>query len=315
MRASATLFEQGLADPRGCDYRAIEVAVGSVWSNVAGVASTHGWVLPARPGETTRFAVAWSGLVYPTVSVGAPADLEADVKVLETAARAQWKTVREQPGPNAAAAFGGFGTNHDEAYPVSLEGLHPIKVALLLRVGRADLAERVWAAATGRTREEMGKSTIDLTDYGVTYVTMANDLAWYHFDRAVCADMRGDDAVALADARALTALQKAVEAKAEAMGFARPRQLVDRGEGPAPYIDFLEPAPRIAGRPRAPGARAETAAGAAQGRRQERADCGPDRRSRPGLRPAVRPAGGRQPRRIADRPGPDRRGRRGGRAR
>ena len=42
--------------------------------------------------------------------------------------------------------------------------------------------------------------------------------------------MRGDDAVALADARALTALQKAVEAKAEAMGFAHPQRLVDRGE-------------------------------------------------------------------------------------
>ena len=70
VRASTTLLEQGLADPRGCDYRAIEVAVGSVWSNVAWIASTHGWVLPERPGETTRFAVAWSGLVYPTVSVG-----------------------------------------------------------------------------------------------------------------------------------------------------------------------------------------------------------------------------------------------------
>ena len=74
---------------------------------------------------------------------------------------------------------------------------------------------------------------------------MANDLAWYHFDRAVCAHMRGDDAVALADARALTALQKAVEAKAEAMGFARPRRLVDRGEGPAPYIDFLGQLPEL----------------------------------------------------------------------
>ena len=33
VRASATLFEQGLADPRGGDYRAIEIAVGSVWSS------------------------------------------------------------------------------------------------------------------------------------------------------------------------------------------------------------------------------------------------------------------------------------------
>ena len=55
------------------------------------------------------------------------------------------------------SAFGGFGTN-DEAYPVSLEGLHPIKVCLLLRLGRADLAETVWAAGTGRPRDaEIGR--------------------------------------------------------------------------------------------------------------------------------------------------------------
>ena len=110
VRASATLFEQGLADPRGGDYRAIEIAVGSVWSNVGGIALDPR-LGPARgAGETTRFAVAWSGLVYPTVSVGAPADLEADVKALETAARALRKAGRGRPGRGAAGAFGGFGT-------------------------------------------------------------------------------------------------------------------------------------------------------------------------------------------------------------
>jgi hypothetical protein len=246
VRASATLFEQGLADPRGGDYRAIEIVVGSVWSNAGEVLSTHGWVLPEAQGDKTRFAVTWSGMVYPTVSVGAPADLEADVKALEDTGRARRKAAEERPGVGSADAFDGFGTNH-EAFPISLTGLHPTKVALLLRLGRADFAERVWAAATGRPREEAGKAKarVDLTHYGVSYVTMATDLAWYHFDRALCAHMRGDDAVALADARALTALQKAVEAKAEALGFARPQRLVDRGEGPAPYIDFLGQLPEL----------------------------------------------------------------------
>jgi hypothetical protein len=244
IRASATLFEQGLADPCGCDYRAIEISVGSVWTNAGTVLATHGWVLPETPGETARFAVTWSGLVYPTVTVGEPADLEADVKALENTARAVLKARAGRPGQGEAGAFGGFGTNH-EGFPVSLTGLHPIKVCLLLRTGRADLAERVWAAGTGRPREVAGKARIDLTNYGVSYVTMANDLAWYHFDRAVCAHMRGDDAVALADARALMSLQKAVEAKAEALGFAHPRRLVDRGEGPAAYIDFLGQLPEL----------------------------------------------------------------------
>ena len=88
------------------------------------------------------------------------------MKALEDAARARWKARARAAGPGEAGAFGGFGTNH-EAFPVSLKGLHPIKVALLLRIGRADLAERVWAAATGRPRAEAGKAKVDLTDYGV----------------------------------------------------------------------------------------------------------------------------------------------------
>ncbi len=244
IRASATLFEQGLADPRGCDYREIEIAVGGVWSNVAGITATHGWVLPETQGEKRRFAVTWSGMVYPTISIGKPADLAGDVNALEDVGRAIRKARQARSGPDEAGGFGGFGTNHEE-FPVSLRGLHPIKVGLLLRVGRADLAETVWAAATGWSREAAGKAKADLTNYGVSYVTMANDLAWYHFDRAICAHMRGDDAVALADARFLTAFQKAVEAKAEALGFAHPRRFFDRGEGPGPYIDFLGQLPEM----------------------------------------------------------------------
>ena len=255
VRASATLFEQGLADPRGGDYRAIEIAVGSVWSNVGGILSTHGWVLPEAPGDKTRFAVTWSGLVYPTVSVGAPADLEADVKALEDAARALLKAREERPEHGEAGAFGGFGSNH-EAFPVSLTGLHPIKVALLLRIGRVELAERVWAAATGRPRPEAGKARagVDLTHYGLSYVTMATDLAWYHFDRAICAHMRGDDALALADARALTQrLQKAVETKARSPGVRSPPVARQPRRWAVALHRFPRPAPRAPGRPRAKG--------------------------------------------------------------
>ena len=66
-------------------------------------------------------------MVYPTVSVGAPADLEADVKALEDAARALHGRPREDGHRREAGAFGGFGTNHED-FPVSLTGLHPIKV-------------------------------------------------------------------------------------------------------------------------------------------------------------------------------------------
>jgi len=239
--ASAVLFDQGLADPRGCDYRAIEIGIGDVWSGTGGVMQTHGWVLPAPGGEKTRFAVAWSGLVYPTVSIGEPADPAADVKVIAEQARAAREARARHPS-TGDGGFGGFGTNN-EASSVSTTSLHAIKVCLLLRLGRADLAEMVWAAGTDQPRDAgpgAAKANLDLTANGISYVSLANDLAWYLFDRAICAHMRGDDAIALLDARKLTTLQKAVETRAEAMGLEHPRRLVDRGEGPAPYIAFLD---------------------------------------------------------------------------
>lgn len=41
--ATSKLFEQGLADPRHCVYREIQVIVGNVWGG-AGAIITHGWV-------------------------------------------------------------------------------------------------------------------------------------------------------------------------------------------------------------------------------------------------------------------------------
>ena len=46
--ATAALFRQGLADPRGCRYCAIEVRLGS-WRHEEILVSTHGWLIPALP--------------------------------------------------------------------------------------------------------------------------------------------------------------------------------------------------------------------------------------------------------------------------
>ena len=229
---SAALFDQGLADPRGCGYHVIEIGIGNNWSGDGGVVKTHGWVLPAPDREKTRFAIAWSGLVYPTASIGEPADPADDVKVIARESRAAREARAEHPN-RGGDGFNGFGAN-SEASSVSPTSLHAIKVCLLLRLGRSDLAETVWAAGTGQA-----------AGGGVSYVSMANDLAWYFFDRAVCAHMRGDDAVALADARRLTTLRKAVEDRAKAMGLERPRRPGGRGEGAGPYIDFLGQLPEL----------------------------------------------------------------------
>ena len=66
--AARVLFDQGLADPRGCDYREIEIQVGELWSDAGVRVKTHGWVLPQAAAGPQTFAVCWNGLVYPVLT-------------------------------------------------------------------------------------------------------------------------------------------------------------------------------------------------------------------------------------------------------
>jgi hypothetical protein len=84
IEATTVLFEQGLADPRGCQYREIELTFerampGSARQNRA---VTHGWILPADEKYGTRFAVCWNGLVYPLSTLDGVADINLNIKIL-----------------------------------------------------------------------------------------------------------------------------------------------------------------------------------------------------------------------------------------
>jgi hypothetical protein len=242
--ATTALCEQGLADPRGCDYRSITIKLGSVWGNQAQELKTRGWVMPVVGGAKPTHAIAWSGLLYPLVNAGEPADLDADVRALEEAAARANDALNRQ---GQQVRFNAFRTNN-EASAVDAASLHPIKVCLLLRLGRADLAESVWAAGTGRPKEAKkpadARPRLDLNTYGVSYLTLATDLAWYRFDRAICAHMRGDDALALADLRALDGFALAADKQAEAMGFPRPERQAPPGQV-VPYFEFLNQLPEF----------------------------------------------------------------------
>jgi hypothetical protein len=77
--ATRTLFAQGVADPRGCEYREIKTMAGDADREAEeGVAASHGWVLPADSARKGRFAVRWDGLVHPVLVIGPAADLRAD---------------------------------------------------------------------------------------------------------------------------------------------------------------------------------------------------------------------------------------------
>ncbi|HET6892884.1 MAG TPA: hypothetical protein VFH31_17395 [Pyrinomonadaceae bacterium] len=232
--ATVTLFDQGLADPRDCEYRQIEVVVGSVWGG-HGVCKIHGWVLPNKsPDQTQRFGIGWNGLVYPLVSVGEPANLNEDIQKLikqDEDFRARWKI--EHPD----FPFHRFHSGIHESASTSHEVLLPLKAALLLRLGHADLAEKVWSAWTVGTNLA-GNDQTNLKD---PYLILASEWAWALFDRAVTTHMRGDDRLSVLSARSLLAIETSVEAEIER------RNIIHQGHTYASpgrrtrYLTFLEP--------------------------------------------------------------------------
>ena len=246
VRAAATLFEQGLADPRGCEYREVELPgeAGLFKTPTSPRPTTHAWVLPADAEGRARYAIGWNGLVYPLTALGDPAELEADVRsILKAAAEIRAAQDRQSAASRNLSDWNSRYFRSEENLQSVIQGtLTPAKVCLLLRLGRADLAGEAWEAGTGR-KPEVAK--VDLTAYGVSYLTLASDWTWALFDRAVAAHGRRDDPLALADARELARIRPLIEAKAEAMGFPRPQAAPAPDGTPAPYLGFLKLLPAL----------------------------------------------------------------------
>jgi hypothetical protein len=237
------LFDQGLADPRGCEYWEVGITVGSVWGG-AGIVQTHAFVLPPKPsaaGATTtqpatRFAVCWNGLVYPVQSVGKRADVAADVRALLRAD--QEERAHPYTHPDFLLNASGAVSEWDS---VSYRSLLALKGCMLLRLGEISLATEFWKPQPGPP----ANNNNNVADRD-PYLGLAEEWTGAMFDRAVCAHMRGDDRLALLTARQLVPAAQAVEAMAEKRGFERPRPVNDQDrDKKMPYLRFLEPAPRL----------------------------------------------------------------------
>jgi hypothetical protein len=225
--ATATLFDQGLADPRGCDYREIEIHVGEVWRGDGGTIKTHGWVLPGAANTNMPFAVCWNGLVYPVVSAGGPVDLQTDVESLAASA------VTHAPRMGMAL----YGRAFSEKLSVAPDSHLPLKACLLLRLDRGDWAAKVWDACNVSRENSPGQDQPK-----DPYLMLAGNWAWSFFDRTICAHMRGDVPLALVSARKLAALQPKMEAEAARRGFPlSPARAPGREPAKAQlYLPFLE---------------------------------------------------------------------------
>lgn len=241
--ATTALFDAGLADPRGCNYRAVRIGTGTVWSGDGGVVDTHAWVLPGD--EPQKFAVCWNGLVYPVVTVGEPADMKTDIAEVLKRPQRGWR----QAIPEAVSA------SHLSS------GL--LKGCLLLRLGEPELAFALWGAMQGADQQwqaerlrraqpvtapepaAVPKAEFKFNDSD-PYLAMAQEWASSAFDRAVCAHMRGDDGLALASARSLNTARDTVEQTAAQRGFKKQQHPWSPWNGTyLDYLDFLSPLPAL----------------------------------------------------------------------
>ena len=126
--------------------------------------------------------------------------------------------------------------------PLVPGGRSPLRLCLVLRLGRADLAELLFAAGTAWTPEVKGR---DLTDYHINYLGLASEWAAAAFVRLVDAHARGDDAIALDTARRLSAFAKAAEAKAAELGFPRGHGGVRINNEIPGYFPYLRQLPEL----------------------------------------------------------------------
>ena len=226
------LFEQGFPDPRGCEYREIEVAVSGVWGGKVSLVKTRGWVLPKKAG-TNQCAVCWNGLVYPVANVYRPADLHAEITNSNSPASRRF-------------GFGGGSAVGEERSIIYANAL-ATRVVLLLRCGETAAALTNWSPnqTTMMSRGNSGDAGGPVQGND-PYLEFAGDWAWAMFDRTICTHMRGDEAFALATARQLAEVQPKIEAEAEKRGFTRPQYSTpDWRSKPGPYLGFLDQLPQL----------------------------------------------------------------------
>jgi hypothetical protein len=257
--AATKLFEQGIADPRGCEYRDVVVRDGATHK-------TRGFVLPQRDSDTSRFVVSWDGVLYRAESVGAPADLDQDVQTLAQEVRLARNSNPQNPNAgfvsvepsNVTRRNGRTSTKmpvsvYHRTYswswqngpvgldtPATPQGKSALKLCLLIRLGRADLAETLFAAATRWTPENPDR---DLVGLQVSYLSLAAEWASKVFYCLLNAHRLGDDAFALAAASRLTAFARAVDRSAVEQGFEL--LAATPGQEARSYLPFLQQLPLL----------------------------------------------------------------------
>ena len=176
------MMDGGLPDPIGLPYHKVTLVTGNCYSGYDGANETEAWLLPDK-GDKTAYAIAWNGLIYPIIEDIGKADLKKSVELMIDTAeedRGNW-----------------FDTG--EATQVSLGTYSLIHGLYLTRLGFPEAA----------------KQLLDSRERPLTPPLLESEIAlqwiWNHYERAVCAHMRGDPALVLAS---LSSFEKASQSLA-----------------------------------------------------------------------------------------------------
>jgi len=223
--AAGLLFQFGLADPRGCEYREIEVVSSGNIHSMSRSGKIHGWLLPEKDGVTQRFAICWNGLVYPVLSIGAIADCRDDMWQMlkidrENCEKALWehKILEERRSKEAKQLGRTFSAssphfryqNTLERSSIEYEYIMRLKAVLCFRLGYADLAEAIWAQWYVGNPDESAKDM---------FVELSEEWAQALAQQAICAHMRADDGLALHAVRLLNRARSLIESEADKRGL------------------------------------------------------------------------------------------------
>ena len=222
------LFQNGMADPRGCDYREVDVVVANFWTASGATNKTRGWILPPAQDTLARYAIGWNGLIYPVISIGKPADAAGNPRALI-------RSMRPPATSQEIVLDLGVQTYVDEEYALNAVWLTPSKAAMIMRF-----------ASPGGT-----EACAQLFAPKDPFLTLSTSFLWDAFARAAGAHMRGDDEVAYATAVLLNRAWKACEMEARTRGLpipALPPGFMRAGSDetkPNSYFPFLEAFPTL----------------------------------------------------------------------
>lgn len=230
--AAQSLFAQGFPDPRGCEYREIEINVSTLHNPTAFTLQTHGWILPLQSGSRLRQAIAWNGVIYTTTKIGGLVDLQRDI--------ADMPVLNERYLDYAKG---------EERSALAKES-PAIRALLLLRLSDTNATVKHWVInrrlmGLQQSRLNLSPAQMDNPAFYDPYVELANDWAWSLYDHVLSAHMRGDVTTALAAARQLNQLQAQVENEAKRRNIPHLDSYSSPDRKNLPYLDFLERFPAL----------------------------------------------------------------------